>query len=464
RRLGRQVAITLLLPETAAQSDLRSRFEAEARAAASLLHPDAVAVFDTGEYEGVAYIVMERLPGESLADRIADGPVDPAWLTTVATEVLGALGAAHDAGLMHRDVKPGNILLAADGRAKVADFGIAKSVEAADGGDLTTTGQLLGTPAYLAPERLDGTPAGPRSDLWALGVVLYEALAGAKPFTGPTALATARAVTAGDHRPLAEVRPDLDPGLVATVERAMARDPAARFATAADMAAALAAPQPAPPPVPGPLDDTVDAAAADHTMVLGDTGGPAATAPPDPSPTGPRRDALTRALAWAAVAGVVLVIAVLLVRSALDDDRPQTATSGPPTSASQATTTAPQSPTTVAPGSGLARQLRDAAAGIEADGGPLAATLAGRLRGVADQVQAGGGGTEATAALVAVVGWDRAGQLSGNTAASVIELLRQVPGIDQNVLDALTTPATTTGGSNDNSGPDPNREKNKNDD
>ncbi|MGI9021697.1 MAG: serine/threonine-protein kinase, partial [Acidimicrobiales bacterium] len=123
RRLGRQVAVKLLLPEMAARSDIRSRFEAEARAAASLSHPNAVAVLDTGEYEGVAYIVMERLPGESLADRLADGPVDPAWVTTVATEVLGALGAARDAGLMHRYVKPGNILLAADGRAKVADFG-----------------------------------------------------------------------------------------------------------------------------------------------------------------------------------------------------------------------------------------------------------------------------------------------------------------------------------------------------
>ena len=144
-RLDRAVAVKVLRPEMAADTGVRERFEAEARSAARLSHPNVVAVFDTGEDEGTPYLVMERLPGETLADRMAAGPVDQAWLRRVAGDVLGALGAAHAAGLVHRDVKPGNILLAADGSAKVADFGIAKSLELA--GDLTGTGLLVGTPA-----------------------------------------------------------------------------------------------------------------------------------------------------------------------------------------------------------------------------------------------------------------------------------------------------------------------------
>src|SRR5207237_2084780 len=142
-------------PAMAGRADVRLRVEAEARAAAGLSHPNAVAVFDTGEHEGTPYIVMERLPGQTLADRFRDGPVDTDWLLAVAIDVLGALAAAHAAGIVHRDVKPGNVLLTADGSAKIADFGIAKSVAA----DLATTSQLLGTPAYLAPERIEGSPA-----------------------------------------------------------------------------------------------------------------------------------------------------------------------------------------------------------------------------------------------------------------------------------------------------------------
>ncbi|HET7721461.1 MAG TPA: serine/threonine-protein kinase, partial [Acidimicrobiales bacterium] len=239
-RLQRPVAVKFLLPEMAAREDIRRRFEAEACAAASLTHPHAVAVYDTGEHDGLPYIVMERLPGETLADRIAAGPQDPAWVRQVAVEVLAALGAAHAAGLVHRDVKPGNILITADNHAKIADFGIAKSLEATDGSlDLTGTGQLLGTPAYLPPERLDGGPATAQSDLYSLGVVLYEALSGRCPFPGETPVATAMAIVAGDYPSLDEVRPGLDPALVTTISRAMATVPAQRFESAAAMAATL---------------------------------------------------------------------------------------------------------------------------------------------------------------------------------------------------------------------------------
>jgi len=224
RRLDRPVAVKLLQAHMAAMADVRTRFEAEARSAARLTSPHAVAVFDTGEHDGVPYIVMERLPGRTLADRIAEGPLGPDEIRPLAVEVLAALAEAHGAGLVHRDIKPGNILLTADGHAKLADFGIAKSVQEASLAELTVTGQVLGTPAYLAPEQLDGAAATPRSDIYALGVVLYEALTGSKPFAGTTPMAMARAVVAGDHRPLGELRPGLDPALVCTVERAMATD------------------------------------------------------------------------------------------------------------------------------------------------------------------------------------------------------------------------------------------------
>ena len=245
RRLERPVAIKLLRPDMADRDDVRLRFESEARAAARLAHPNAVAVFDTGEHEGTPYIVMERLPGRTLADVIAEGPVDPEWLIPVAGGVLSALGAAHAAGIVHRDVKPANILMTADGSAKIADFGIAKSAELVSGAgpgaiDLTLTGQLIGTPAYLAPERLAGAPATFLSDLYSMAVVLYEALAGTKPFAGSSFVAVASAVQAGTHVPLTEARPGLDPAVVGAVERAMDRDPSRRFSSAETMALALA--------------------------------------------------------------------------------------------------------------------------------------------------------------------------------------------------------------------------------
>lgn len=310
-RLQRPVAVKFLLPEMAARDDIRRRFEAEARAAASLSDPHAVAVYDTGEHEGLPYIVMERLPGETLADRIATGPQDPAWVRQVAGEVLAALGAAHAAGLVHRDVKPGNILITADNHAKIADFGIAKSLEASDGSlDLTGTGQLLGTPAYLPPERLDGGPATAQSDLYSLGVVLYEALTGRCPFPGETPVATAMAIIAGDYPPLDEVRPGLDPALVTTVQRAMAADPAQRFESAAAMAAALAMRD----PTIAMVDDLtlVHAAAPgtailDHPVMRETTEVPLAAA----APAGRRRSRAPLAAALIALVLVALLVAAL---------------------------------------------------------------------------------------------------------------------------------------------------------
>jgi serine/threonine protein kinase len=316
-RLDREVAVKVLRPEMAAQPEIRTRFESEALSAASLSHPNVVTVYDTGEDDGGAFIVMECLPGRTLGDAMRAGPVDQQWLRRIALEVLGALGAAHVAGVIHRDVKPGNILLTSDGRPKVADFGIAKSLEGRRGVLIDTTANhlMLGTPAYLAPERIQGEPASPQSDLYSLGVVLYEALAGTKPFSGDTPLAVAMAAVHEDVEPLTSRRPDVDPALAAVVARAMQRDPAARYRSADEMAAAMQAVAPAAS-AGADVATLVESPPADHTQVL------AGMAPP-------RRAGLARVAAWvrrspigtAVLAGIVAFVVVLAVALASGHDR-----------------------------------------------------------------------------------------------------------------------------------------------
>ncbi|MGI8810486.1 MAG: serine/threonine-protein kinase [Acidimicrobiales bacterium] len=445
-RLQRPIAVKFLLPEMAARDDIRPRFEAEARAAASLSDPHAVAVYDTGEHEGQPYIVMERLPGETLGDRIAAGPVDPDWLRRVAVEVLGALAAAHKVGLVHRDVKPGNILLTADNHAKIADFGIAKSLEGSSGSrDLTGTGQLLGTPAYLPPERLDGAPATAKSDLYSLGVVLYEALSGRRPFPGDTPLAAARAIMAGEFPPLREIRPGLDPALVTTVERAMATDPARRFDSAGAMAAALSAQTVTAAGAP----TLVDGAGAPATSVLdrrdlSDTmvGAPVPLPAPPPLAGVGVPSAKPRFRVPLALLVVLVFIAVLVAGLNRGDRSP----SNEPAGAQNPSTTAPSSSgatsaTTAAPAStaALAAELRAAAGRLSPSDGARAADLASSLRQVADQVQAGNGGGAATGAIVSVGAWRLTGQLSDAAATSAINLLSRVPGVTVVTLPSLST-------------------------
>ena len=235
-RLNRPIAIKLLHPAFNAQTDIRNRFDAEARAAASLNHPNIVAVHDSGEDNGIPFIVMERLPGYTVADLIARSPLPQAHVRAMLDCVLAALSAAHRAAILHRDIKPGNILLAGDGEVmKVADFGIAKTTEAAH----TLTGQVVGTIAYLSPQRLCGAPACVADDLYAAGVVGYEALAGHRPFPHDNMAALARAILHDRPRPLARLRPDADAGLITAIERAMAPDVRQRFGSAEEMRGAL---------------------------------------------------------------------------------------------------------------------------------------------------------------------------------------------------------------------------------
>ena len=331
-RLGRDVAVKRLSPHLASEPGVRERFDVEARAAAGLNHPNVVAVFDSGEHEGIPFLVMELLPGRTLADELVDGPLDPGRARQVGGEVLAALAASHAAGILHRDVKPGNVLLGADGAVKVADFGIAKSTEALD---LTTTGTIVGTAAYLAPERLAGQPATAQADLYAVGVLLYEALSGLKPFAADTPMGLLRAVEAQDPVPLAEARPGLDPSLVATVERAMDPDPGRRFATASDMAAAL---QNRPMAPVGAVADPAAAATSvlSHTRVLippGRTAAPVAVAAARARPR----------LGPTAVAAILLVVAMVVIVALA------TRGGGPPDPATTVPTTRVEVTVTVAP-------------------------------------------------------------------------------------------------------------------
>src|SRR5919109_3001995 len=236
-RLEREVALKLLRAELVDQGPMRERVLAEARLAARLTHPHVVAVLDTGEQEGRPFVVMERLSGRTLRDELADGAMPTERVRDVGLQVLRALAAAHELGIVHRDVKPGNVLDAGVGTWKVADFGIAKWVHADE--TLTGTGELLGSPSYLAPERIDGEQAGPAADLYAVGVLLYEALCGRRPFEGDDPFTLASAIKEGRYERPADVVPDADPRIAPVIERAMSLEPGDRFASAEEMASAL---------------------------------------------------------------------------------------------------------------------------------------------------------------------------------------------------------------------------------
>ena len=266
--LGRRVAVKIPLPSFAADPAFVARFENEARAAAALAHPNLVAVYDVGEDEGTRFIVMEFVDGETLKDLIRrDGPLLPEDLVQVGTQAGDALDAAHRRGFVHRDVKPQNILLTREGRVKLTDFGIALALGA---DSATRTGTLLGSVQYLAPEVARGEGATPLSDIYALGVVLYEMCTAHLPYAGDTPLAIAlQHVEAEPPRPSAW-NPEVPPALEAIVLRAMAKQPAERFQTAAELAEALRA---------FARGETAASVALTPTAATGPT------APPDQAPT-----------------------------------------------------------------------------------------------------------------------------------------------------------------------------------
>jgi serine/threonine-protein kinase len=236
--LDRPVAVKVLGRAIAGDGRAAERLRREARAAGRLEHPNIARVLDLGEHEGRPYLVMELLEGESLAARIdRGGPMPPAEAARVVAAVAEALEAAHQAGVVHRDVKPGNIFLTnasvtAAGEVKVLDFGIASAA----GDTAITTGDLIGTAAYLAPERVLGHRATPAADIYALGVVLYELLAGHRPFAGDSDVELAMAHVNAIPPPLTETAPATPPTLIAACHQALAKDPASRPSSAAELA------------------------------------------------------------------------------------------------------------------------------------------------------------------------------------------------------------------------------------
>ena len=331
-RLDRPVAVKVLHAGAHADAAAKQRFVEEARAAASLNHPNIVAVHDSGEHDGTSYIVMERLPGNSLADAIAAGPLPQPLVRRVIGDVLGALAAAHDAGILHRDIKPANILFTPGGVVKLSDFGIAKSA----GVDLTTDGQVVGTMAYLSPGRVAGEAATVADDLYSVGVVGYEALTGRRPFGQENVAALARSILDQRPPPITALRPDADPVLAGVLMRAMERDPAQRFSSARQMRAAL---EHAAPPVGAPVRPPT----AVMTSPV-----PPATYVPQAVATGWRPPGRRQTLLGVAAVATVLVLAaaLLMINSPFDTPQPaSTSTSAPPPSAPPP----PPPPTTAAP-------------------------------------------------------------------------------------------------------------------
>jgi serine/threonine-protein kinase len=234
--LGREVAVKVLHHHFAEDQEFVERFRREASSAAALSHPNIVGIFDRGEWNGTYYIAMEYVAGRSLKTIVREeGPLDPDRAIGIVVQILRAARFAHRRGVIHRDLKPHNVILDEENRARVTDFGIAR----AGASDMTMTGSIMGTAQYLSPEQAQGHAVTAPSDLYSIGVILYELLTGVVPFEGETAVAIAFKQVSAQPRPPSEINPAVPPSLDAVVMRAMAKDPAARFADAEEFIAVL---------------------------------------------------------------------------------------------------------------------------------------------------------------------------------------------------------------------------------
>jgi eukaryotic-like serine/threonine-protein kinase len=289
-RLGRNVAVKVLRPELSDDPEFLHRFRIEARTVASLDHSGIAAVHDYGEDDGpigdarTAYLVMELVRGEPLSSLIARGPLDAEQTLRIMEQASRALQAAHERGYVHRDVKPGNILIRVDGKVKLTDFGIAK---AADAVPVTRSGMVMGTAHYIAPEQASGAEAGPAGDVYSLGIVGYECLTGHRPFRAESAVAVAMMQVREAPPPLPEHVP---PGVRELIEAVLVKDPERRYRTGGELAVAVAAVRRGDPrPLPGDpaLSNGLAPSAVDDTgetvyptsLIAGPTSGPLAAGP-----------------------------------------------------------------------------------------------------------------------------------------------------------------------------------------
>ena len=306
-RLNRFVAIKLLHQATAGDPDHRHRFLREARAASSLNHPGIVTIHDIQTIDGDDLLVMEFVDGVKLGDLIGRTGLPIAVATRYALEISDALAAAHDAGIIHRDLKPANIMVTSKGRVKLLDFGLAKLVAprraaAASSGQpetstvpLTKVGAVMGTVAYMSPEQAAAEEIDARSDIFSFGVILYEMLAGARPFQGDSTVAQLRALYSTEPPELKTLRNDVSPGLQTIVNRALAKDREQRYQSIAELHADLEAVTTGQPPSGGPEDLTLTAVTAPQERAHR----------PTPGRSFPRRVLLTVVLAALALAAVV---------------------------------------------------------------------------------------------------------------------------------------------------------------
>lgn len=325
--LSRSVAIKVLRADLIGDPAFLERFRAEARHTAALSNPGIASVYDYGEATtagsdrpDTAYLVMELVEGEPLSalfSRAGRLPADRAL--DIVAQTAAALAAAHAAGVVHRDIKPGNILIQPDGTVKITDFGIARAVDAAP---VTATGMLMGTVFYLSPEQAGGQPVGPASDQYSLGVVAYEALAGRRPFIADNQVAVAMMHL---REPAPALPSDVPAAARAVVARAMAKEPAGRFASAAEMAAAA-------------LAARAGAAGPAATRILPATSRPAATLPVRPRLVSRRAAPHWPRPAVLLLGALLLVALITVVTKAISSGSPATRT-GRPTVHSPATTT-----------------------------------------------------------------------------------------------------------------------------
>ena len=247
-RLNRFVALKVLPDAAAFDPERRDRFEREARAIAALNHPYIVTIHSVETVEGVPLLTMELVEGRALSEMIPQGGLAVAEVLKIAIAVADAVAAAHQKGITHRDLKPGNVMVGErehDGRIKVLDFGLAKLADAShDSPRARTTmpaapatgeGRILGTAAYMSPEQAEGKPVDPRSDLFSLGVMLYEMATGQRPFTGDTSISIISSIVKDTPRPITELNPSLPRDLGRIVRRALAKDPERRYQSAKDL-------------------------------------------------------------------------------------------------------------------------------------------------------------------------------------------------------------------------------------